>query len=542
MAAPVAGGKIATSLNRISGPAGWYLISFPFESISQFSGWEGPLFTLQEGAYSRKTARAVRPGQGFWLYSKSSLNLIVDGDLNESVAETVRLKSGWNMIGNPYPAFFSWSEAQVLYDNTRLNVTDAEHRGWLLYTLIGYDPSSSAYHKVLPGGYLEPWKGYWIYSSVTCDLVFLNPEKSGAAANLELRTDSSSIPADGKNTSKVVVKVTDRQGTPLPYKMVQFSASEGSIKPDKLATDGNGEGAVYVSATKAGMAQITARAGNVTGTCAISYTAPSAPPDSRKGELTVLATLPEEIRGAGDGIVLADKSVRLYFDTGGEIGTVSSPDGIEIKEKKTVALKSVKEEGMVGGPSIIRLDDGRYRLYYDTHKKLENKMGSWIYSAISDDGIHWEREGLCFRTRHESDFAGTASVTKTREGHYRLYFGEKSGLICSARSYDGRNWEEEDGERGRGADADVDLLPDGTYLMVYTMVRSDMSKADIWCATSKDGLKFENHRLIATCDDKARIYHDPFIVLYPDGKMRIYFLRDPEDSPFYQIKAAEFLQ
>ena len=38
------------------------------------------------GAYSRKTARAVRPGQGFWLYSKSSLNLIVDGELNESVA------------------------------------------------------------------------------------------------------------------------------------------------------------------------------------------------------------------------------------------------------------------------------------------------------------------------------------------------------------------------------------------------------------------------------------------------------------------------
>lgn len=509
--------------------------------MNKFSGWEGPLYTLQEGAYSRKTARAVRPGQAFWIYSKDSLNLIVDGDLNESVAETLRLRPGWNMIGNPYPAFFSWSEAQVLYDNTRLNVTDAEHRGWLLNTIIGYDPSSSAYHKVLPGGYLEPWKGYWLYSSVSCDLVFLNPSKSGAVASLDLRTEPPSIPADGKNTSKVIVKVTDRRGNPLSHKMVQFSVSEGSVKPEKLATDEQGEGAVYVTATRAGVAQITARAGNLTGTCAISYTAPLTPPDLRKGEIKVLATFPEEVSGAGDGIVLDDKSVRLYFDTGGEIGTVASPDGIVIREKKTVALKSLKGEGMPGGPSVIRLDDGRYRLYYDTHKKLENKTGSWIYSAISDDGIHWEREGLCFRTSHESDFAGTASVIKTKEGFFRLYYGEKSGLICSARSHDGRKWEEEDGERGRGADADVDLLPDGTYLMVYTRVRPDMSKADIWCATSTDGLKFENHRSIATCDDEAELYHDPFLVVHPDGNIRVYYLRDPYNSK-YRIRAGEFSQ
>ena len=58
----------------------------------------------------------------------------------------------------------------------------------------------------------------------------------------------------------------------------------------------------------------------------------------------------------------------------------------------------------------------------------------------------------------------------------------------------------------------MDLLPDGAYLMVYTLARPDWSKADIWCATSKDGLKFENSRLIAKCDDEAKLYRDPFII------------------------------
>lgn len=128
-------------------------------------------------------------------------------------------------------------------------------------------------------------------------------------------------------------------------------------------------------------------------------------------------------------------------------------------------------------PSVIELPDGRWRMYY-------NSPGS-IQSAISDDGLNFQAEGLRLATN-----LGGPSVVKLDDGRYRMYLQDfefiavtvTTGMprmdvspsvsrIKSAISPDGLSWEMEPGVRIDAQYAigtpDIVKLPDGSFQLYF---------------------------------------------------------------------------
>jgi hypothetical protein len=164
-----------------------------------------------------------------------------------------------------------------------------------------------------------------------------------------------------------------------------------------------------------------------------------------------------------------------------------------------------KDQTGSGGsdPWVVRLDDGRYRLYYAV--AIDEPTAWWgMVSWISDDGLHFQREE---GYRFEGYTLFQHCVVRNPDGSYRMYWlDQKQGFvndlgnkaIKSALSTDGGwTFTPEAGERltytGTGYEANgigsckVLLLGDGSYRMYYTGA-SDSGRT--LSALSSDGLVF----------------------------------------------------
>jgi hypothetical protein len=154
-------------------------------------------------------------------------------------------------------------------------------------------------------------------------------------------------------------------------------------------------------------------------------------------------------------------------------------------------------------PWIIRLDDGRYRLYYAA--VIDEPAALWgMVSWISSDGLHFQRET---GYRLEGFTLFQHCVVRNPDGSYRMYWldqkqgfvnGRGNKAIKSALSTDGGwTFTQESGERltcsGTGYEANgiwsckVLLLGNGTFRMYYTGF-SDTGRS--LSALSTDGLEF----------------------------------------------------
>jgi hypothetical protein len=155
-------------------------------------------------------------------------------------------------------------------------------------------------------------------------------------------------------------------------------------------------------------------------------------------------------------------------------------------------------------PWIIRLDDGRYRLFY----AVAIDMGSawWgIVSWISDDGLHFTQEA---GYRLEAFTPFQFCVVRCPDASWRMYWlDQKQGLIDnkggkaikSALSVDGAwTFTEEEGERLTFSGTGFELkgigsckvlpLPNGSCRMYYTGYGSDHGRT--LSAHSSNGLDF----------------------------------------------------
>jgi len=532
--------SIATTLNSISGPPGWYCISFPFASLDRINGWDGQMYHFEGSSYSKRSSGStgfVRPGQGYWIYSRDALRLTVEGDLNESSAVHVRLSAGWNMIGNPFPSYFQWSSALVSYSGMRVDVVNAENRSWLISTLLGYDPVSRSYHRVGPMDRMEPWKGYWLYSSVACDLVLPNPSRTGVASTVSITVDPPRIPADGRTKARVKVKVLDSQNKPVPYQMVKFTSSLGRVTPEKMATDGGGEASAYVSSRDKGSGSITAQAGRGYGSASIAYLYQPIGIGStgQKGTLNIIGKLPLNFCGTGDGIALDDGEVRLFCGVAKKIISARTHNGYDITVEHPV-LEASDDEGLMGSPHVVRVGT-RWRMYYDEMVR-HGEDKSWIHSAISDDGKTWRKEGICFSSPSGNEFACSPSVIYTKDSRWRLFYSNASGSTFSAISSDGRNFTPEEGARMRGIGFDAKQLLNGTYFAVFERM-SPGGKPELWSATSDDGLTWKDNGLLIQTDEEAEKIMDAFVVVFPDGSIKVYFIRVGMDN-ITQLMCGEY--
>lgn len=216
--------------------------------------------------------------------------------------------------------------------------------------------------------------------------------------------------------------------------------------------------------------------------------------------------------------------------------------GIEAEPKKEVEQVLAWKKGGVAlagkyaDADVVDFGSGKYRMYYSPEPEVQNFEGQ-VYSAVSSDGVTWVEEGA-----GNLKWATFPSVIKLPNGNYRMYF-QNQGAIKSAISSDGLSWEEESGIRMDTANnvglklsnaaAPTVIMAGDVYVMVYRGAINEKYPAKVpnpdtqlllW-ATSKDGLTFEKKGLALDSrnDEFQGLLDGPELVRWDDGLIRLYF-------------------
>lgn len=153
-----------------------------------------------------------------------------------------------------------------------------------------------------------------------------------------------------------------------------------------------------------------------------------------KGTRTRLATFP-------DAIKLSDGRIRLYFQNNGVIKSAISSDGLEFTNEPGVRIDKT-EAGFsldnVGASTTTQLSDGSFIMIYrgidnnkyKVAKTASNQGTSYFFSAVSADGISWQKKGLILDSRNGKYYGliDGPEWIKWSDGSERLYFWTYSGI------------------------------------------------------------------------------------------------------------------
>ena len=213
-------------------------------------------------------------------------------------------------------------------------------------------------------------------------------------------------------------------------------------------------------------------------------------------------------------------------------------------------------QASIVGPSLIQLEDGRYRLYIQARADSKSKGvdGVNIISLISNDAIKWDAEpGI--RIMHGSEAnvdyeAGEPGVFQAINGkYYMAYTGRFMGLnkngaeqkmhrIVFAVSDDGLSWtkldkhyEDPENINDFASSADVHII-DGEYVIYYTGQRN------IIRATSADGLKWERKEIaISAGHDSTMVKLDETYYLFAKMPEDLIYGGNPDTANDFLVMA-----
>lgn len=159
-------------------------------------------------------------------------------------------------------------------------------------------------------------------------------------------------------------------------------------------------------------------------------------------------------------VELPDGSLRLYFtfhQHGDEYPQLFSAHSEEIGGRFEWEGKQLATEQLILDPAVVYFQE-TWHHYTTAHETAGDGLVHNVHST-SEDGLNFTRQE---DIPLEMSFLGNALEV---DGGLRFY-----GSHASAFSQDGFAWELEEETRGLGADPGVVLLPDGTYLGIYTGV------------------------------------------------------------------------
>ena len=165
---------------------------------------------------------------------------------------------------------------------------------------------------------------------------------------------------------------------------------------------------------------------------------------------------------------------RLYWGTGSEIYSATSEDGLQFTLESDLRF-DLSEHGndllseSIGGPSIVALPDGGYRMYYSNGIMGHGVLpASRVLSATSPDGLTWTADpGYRFGSLDLNDAANRTdhpSVRYNEDGDYTVYFFRQKE-IWTARSNDGLTWNDFASTGLWMNDPDIFELPNGEIRM-----------------------------------------------------------------------------
>lgn len=237
------------------------------------------------------------------------------------------------------------------------------------------------------------------------------------------------------------------------------------------------------------------------------------------GGVPARAALPELGTWTREGITVSDVwahnidllrfgggKLRAYYMKGGQILSMTSTDD------RTFATDAGVRMDAAGHPTVVRLPDGRVRLYYVSTDAAD---GGVVRSAISDDGLAFSKEkGTRLRpgANGQPDDSGIIhmDVLALPGGGFRMYYDAVGSIgeapdwrgIRSAHSADGLGFRKDPGFRVKAGNdpipfADMVWSPfaerkKGTTKLFFSLEtdRRPAKRAGVYVATSQDGLAF----------------------------------------------------
>lgn len=350
-----------------------------------------------------------------------------------------------------------------------------------------------------------------------------NQAPVAAQVSVTAQSDTMSVGA----TQQLSAAVMDPDGNVLTNRTVTWASS------DTLVVTVSSSG--LATAVGAGTARVTASSELAQGTADLTIRA--ADLFTPLGTILTTSTFGVEAGlpvADATAIQLADGRVRLYVFAQGQ-GTRSaiSTDATGTAFTAEPGVRSTNDAW--GQPRIIRLPDGRLRLYYTA--------GDGVRSGISTDGLVFTDEpGLRLSAAELGYEPGAMSIVPRTGGGYRAYFSdlEKPGAppgghyIRSAVSDDLLNWTVEPGiVLGVGATQGVQETvshpfavanADGSVTLYYQGERATpgsvppVSYRGIYRATSADGRTFSS-------EEKTGIVNgaDPDVITLANGTVMMYY-------------------
>ena len=201
-------------------------------------------------------------------------------------------------------------------------------------------------------------------------------------------------------------------------------------------------------------------------------------------------------------IKLDDGRYRMFYHVGNQIKSAISDDGKNFQMEPGIRL-----DGQM--PATIRLPDGRWRMYFKNGPEAAG-----LSTALSDEGYNFkiEQENVITAGQPgslDADGIIHPSIVLLDDGTFKLFYdgvvNDNSGkkqfhwTTLSASSTDGLHWVKDSGARINLDDYDnlemvwsSDVIYDaGVYTMYITTLWMPLSKSGIYRATSTDGLNFK---------------------------------------------------
>ncbi len=133
--------------------------------------------------------------------------------------------------------------------------------------------------------------------------------------------------------------------------------------------------------------------------------------DGKPGE--IFTSVPDVIR-------LADGRLRMYYTKGATSATALSGDeGLTWVKETNLDLRKVAVD-----PDILQLEDGSYKLFFTTFESEFGIGEQWVVGASSADGINFVLDnGKLVEPGTSGGLITDPDVVKTGDG-YRMYYGE----------------------------------------------------------------------------------------------------------------------
>jgi len=226
---------------------------------------------------------------------------------------------------------------------------------------------------------------------------------------------------------------------------------------------------------------------------------------------------------------------------------------LEYEKGPLIELEEFFEEPFLTiTPFVIKLDNGKYRMFYTNVKrnKYTKILKGYIASALSDDGLNWKKEEgkrINNDTQLDSKYSFAPNIIKVKKNQYRMYYVGSDGgkyRILSAVSEDTLDWQKEEGIRKNFDNFNVSVSTphvikkfDNHYIMFYCGF--DKFTYQIFKSESSDGLNWTEDTLIIPYGSELDFLgvQDPTFLEYPEGFYRIFYTGADGNSDYRVLSA-----